>query len=76
MAQAGVNKEGYFRYIEFPTDAEHYVWIGRKKGQPMIGLYKKTKHGRLGLTLTPEQFQHFLDLADAIQLALSLIAPT
>ena len=75
MAQAYVEQQGYYLYIEFPIDEDHYLWIGRKKGQPKIGIFKKTKDGRKGPTFTPEQFQQLLDLTDSVQLALSLIEP-
>ena len=76
MAQAYVKQQGYFRHIEFPMDEDRYVWIRKKKGQPMIGIFKKTKDGRKGVTFTPEQFQQIMDLRDSIQLALSLIQPS
>ena len=75
MAQAYVEQQGYFQHIEFVIDEDHYVWIGRKKGQPKISIFKKTNHGRKGLTFTPDQFKQLLDLADSVHLAQSLIQP-
>ena len=75
MAQAYVEQKGYYRYLEFPMDEDRYLWIGRKKGQPKIGIFKKTKHGRKGQTFTPEQYQRILEMTDSIHLALSLIEP-
>ena len=66
MAQAYVNKQGYFQFINFPLDGDYYLWIGKKKGQPVMGVFKKTRHGRKGLTLTPDQFQELLDIRESI----------
>ena len=75
MAQAYVEQQGYFRHIEFPIDEDHFVWIGQKMGQPVISIFKRTPHGRKGLTFTPQQYQLLLDLSDSIHTALSLIHP-
>ena len=75
MAQAYVEQKGYYRYIQFPMDEDRYLWIGRKKGQPKIGIFKKHSYGRKGLTFTPEQFQQLLEMTESVQLALSLIEP-
>ena len=73
MAQAQIQQEGYFKAIEFPIDENLHVCIRRKKGQPVIGLYKRTKHGRLGIQLTPEQLDNFKSMLESIPIALSLI---
>ena len=75
MAQTYVEQQGYLSYIEFPIDEDHFVLIGQKNGQIVISIFKRTRHGRKGLTFTPEQFQQLLDLSDSIQLAQSLIQP-
>ena len=75
MAQAQIDRLGYFKWLEFPLDAEHYVWIGRKRGQPVIGIFKKTRQRRTGLCLTVEQFKLLQDMMESIHLALSLVAP-
>ena len=76
MAQAHVNHQGYFKWIEFPLDEEQYVWVGRKKDQPLIGIYKKNSNRRTGIQMTPEQFQRLQEMMESIQIALSLVAPT
>ena len=73
MAQAYVEQKCYFEYMELPIDEDHYVRVSKKEGQAVIGVFKRTKHGRLGLQLTLEQFQQLVDLRESIQLALRLI---
>ena len=73
MAQAQVEQEGFFKSIEFPINENLFVWIEKKKGQPVIGLYKRTKHGRQGIQLTPEQLDSFTYVLESIPLALSLL---
>ena len=75
MAQAYVEQYCLFEYMELAIDEDHYVRVSRKEGQPVLGIYRRTKHGRLGLQLTLEQFQQLLDMTESIQLALSLIGP-
>ena len=76
MAQAQVNQQGFFKWVEFPLDAEHHLRICRKKGEPYIGIFKKVGNRRKGVWLTPHQFQMVQDMTESINLALSLVAPT
>ena len=73
MAQAQIEQEGYFKSVELSIDEDFFVWVGRKKGQPAIVLYKRTKHSRLEIQLTPEQYDYLKSMVESIDLALSLI---